>query len=67
MIGNSSGANKENGELGSRVAFSRSKPWAWVVFEVYTPQDFSLSGDDINDRLEVTLDFAVLVIGCAWF
>lgn len=64
MIANVSGANKETGKLGGRVAFSRSK---WVVFEAHTPQDVKLSGDDANDRLELTLDFAVLFVGCARF
>ena len=49
------------------MAFSRSKPYAWVVFEAHTPQDVDFSGDDANDRLEVTSDFAVPVIGCARF
>ena len=63
MIGNASGANKETGELGGRVAFSRSE---WVVYGAHT-QDVMLSGDDTNDRREPILDFAVLFVGCARF
>ena len=55
MIRNASGANKETGELAGRV------------FEAYTPQDVNPSGDDTNDRLELTLDSAVLFLGCARF
>ena len=60
MIGNASEANKEIGEWDGWVASSEN---TWAVFEAYTPQYVNLAGDDTNDRLGLTLDFAVLFVG----
>lgn len=59
MIDDASRASKESGELGRRVAFSRSSFRVWVVSEAYTPQDVDLFGDDTLNSIEVPLNYAL--------